>query len=298
MAELIELMDEGKIKKYFNMKYKYCFPGAVSHITQHATGKEPLFLEEADYLYMLHQMKEITNKFHFNMISFALMLNHVHLLIKFEFCNMVNAMQKLFQSYAIYFNKKYQRKGHVFCGSYRPALCLDENYIIASSLYMHLNPVKRDLVEDPEDYRWSSCALFLRDTNLKSFVDYRFVLNLLDSDISKARIIYKNLLDKFRMMNLGNVSEEPSVLDTIVKVLKNHDKKWLEMHGLMGDTDLEYKILELRRKGALRGPEKRSARKFLIEQLKSRGYCISDIAKKLNLSRQSVYSYLNTLPIT
>ena len=66
----------------------------------------------------------------------------------------------------------------------------------------------------------------------------------------------------------------------------------------MGDADLEYKIQELRQQGALKGPQERGSRKFLIEQLKSRGYSISDIAKKLSLSRQSVHSYLNVLPTT
>ena len=59
-AHYDELIRQGKLKRFFRAKQKLTAPDIVSHITQRAAGKAPLFLEEADYLFMLANMKDIT----------------------------------------------------------------------------------------------------------------------------------------------------------------------------------------------------------------------------------------------
>lgn len=291
MADIIELIEEGRVKRYFRARKKMCFEGAIGHITQRASGKEPLFIEESDYLYMLHLIKEISAKFKLYVLSFVLMLNHIHLLIKFKEADMSTYMKSLFEKYAIYFNNKYERKGHLFCGPFRSALCFDDNYLLAASLYIHFNPIKAQLFENPLDYRWSSCALFLNESEKDTFIDYKFVLGILDNDISKARIKYKELLEELKTKSIDNVLERPKALDSIVQMLKEKNETWFKEHGLLGDYDLEQKIQDLRQKKRLFHPEEFKARGFLIEQLKSRGFSISEIAQKLNLTRQTIYKY-------
>ncbi|MFA5389728.1 MAG: transposase, partial [Candidatus Omnitrophota bacterium] len=209
MADVIDLIEQGKVKRYFRTRDKYCFEGAISHITQHASGTEPLFLEDSDYLYMLHLLKETLGKFKCKVLSFALMPNHIHLLLKFLEANMPDLMKILLQRYAEYFNKKYQRRGHVFSGNYRSALCFDDRYLLAASLYVHMNPVKKGLVQNPADYRWSSCALFVNETEKETFVDYKFVLGALDDDILRAKAKYKDLLGKIDIDKINNAFEQP-----------------------------------------------------------------------------------------
>lgn len=289
MADIIELIEQGRIKRYFRSRNKYCFEGAVSHITQRAPGKEPLFLEESDYLYMLYLIKEIACKFKFMVLSFVLMLNHIHQLIKFSESNMHEAMKELYQRYAIYFNKKYARKGHVFCGAYRSALCFDDRYLLAASLYIHLNPVKAGLVKNPIDYRWSSCALFLSDIDKETFVDYKFILGILDNNICRARIKYKDLSEEIDINKMNNVLEHPEALETMVRMLKEINNGWCVEHSMPVDNDIEEQIAQLRRKGRLMDPQEIKARMFLVEQLKSRGFSVSEIAEKLNLTRQALH---------
>lgn len=293
MQDVIGLIEEGKIKRYFRARKKICFEGAIGHITQRASGKEPLFVEGSDYLYMLYLIKEISAKFKLHILSFALMLNHIHLLVKFKEAGMSVYMKNLFERYAKYFNNKYKRKGHLFCGPFRSALCFDESYLLAASLYIHFNPVKAGLVKDSIDYRWSSCALFLKELEKDTFIDYKFVLGILDSDISKARIKYKELLEELKIRKIDNILERPKALDFIVQILKEKNNGWLKEHGLLGDSDLEHKIQDLREKKRLFYPEELKARAFLIEQLKSRGFSVSEVAEKLNLTRQTIYRAAN-----
>jgi len=277
MQNAIELIESGKVKRCFRARKKLCFEGAIGHITQHASGKEPLFLEEPDYLYMLHLTKETSKRFKFDVLSFAFMPNHMHLLINFKEANMTLAMKNLFERYAKYFNKKYNRRGHVFCGAYRFALCFDEGYLIAASLYIHFNPVKSDLVENPADYRWSSCSLFLEETSRDSFVDYKFILRILDCDICSSKMKYKELLSKLKKERVQDVLEYPRV--------------WLILKEnlLSGDDYLAKKIEKLKTKKRLMYPKDIKARQFLIQQLKARGFSVSEIAQRLKISRQAIY---------
>lgn len=293
MEDMLDLIQEGKIKRYFRVKHKFSFEGAIAHITQHATGKELLFVEDLDYFYMLYLLKKMTRKFNFGILSFVLMPCHLHLLARIGARKMEEAMKYLFEKYAKFFNQKYERKGHVFCGPYRYALCLDENYILASSLYMHLNPVRSGLVANPVDYRWSSCALFLNQAEKEAFVDYNFVLKLLNPDINKAREQYKQLIEDMAVKDKINAMENDKALEFLRDDLRDilGTKKDVD---LLRMDDIERRVDSLKESKRLKNPEELKARKFLVEQLIARGYAVSDISHRLKLSRTSVYSILHS----
>ena len=73
MSKVARLIEEGRAEHHFRARKKLCFEGAIEHITQRASGKEPLFVEESDYLYVLHLMKEVSTKFKLHILSFVLM---------------------------------------------------------------------------------------------------------------------------------------------------------------------------------------------------------------------------------
>jgi len=183
----INIIAKGKIKRFFRAKRKLIYPHIVSHITQRAAGKEPSFLEDDDYLHMLGLLKEISEKQSLTVLSFCLMPNHVHLLLKTGEKNLDQAMRNLFSRYATWFNRKYERKGHLFGGPYRQAVCFDDAYLLAVSIYIHLNPVRARLEEDPAKYRWSSVKLYCRNDASAAFVKPDFILKLLSDDISESK---------------------------------------------------------------------------------------------------------------
>ena len=70
-------------------------------------------------------------------------------------------MKHLAGCYARYFNQKYMYQGHLFEGRYKSILVKDDTYFLQTSRYIHLNPVKAGMVENPEDYPWSSYRTML-----------------------------------------------------------------------------------------------------------------------------------------
>ena len=301
---VLDLIRQGKIKRYFRATRKLNAPNVVSHITQRAAGKEPLFMEDSDYLFMIGCLKKIADNYSLRVYAFCLMPNHVHLLLSPTESNLYDAMRDLFSRYAMKFNKKYERKGHLFGGPYRQAVCLDDSYLLAASLYIHLNPVKAGLATDPLAYRWSSCRLYYEDNAPKSFIDPDFILNLLSGNEIENKKKYRLLLKQGGELESAHVLEQEDAIEgfqiklasmfpSIFKMI-NKKKQIAKFLGidLTGMEELERQIETVEKEFSHSKPESRKAKKYLIEQLVARGYKRGEIAERLGVSRKTIYNIL------
>ncbi len=275
-----------------NPYQKIICAGYVYHIVQRATGKDILFLENRDYLYFLHILKETKLRFSFDIYCFCLMPNHLHLLVKINSANLSEGMKSLFTKYALYFNSKYKRKGHVFYSNYKAFLCLDDNYLITVSVYIHLNPYKARLVNPLVDYRWSSLSAYSKLPK-NTFINYEYVLGLLSCDLRKASLMYEEIMDKAYKLNINSVIEDNRATEKFSLMLFGKIRNFLKVKK-DSLNDIAVDIERVMSKKRLKHPHEFQARRYLIEQLKSRGYSIKDIACILNVSRQSIYNTLNT----
>jgi putative transposase len=299
----IDLIKTGRIKRYFRATKKLNVPRLVFHITQRAAGKEPLFVEDSDYLFMLWLMKEISASHSLKIYAFCLMPNHTHFLMSTTEQNLYDAMRDLFSRYAMKFNKKYERRGHLFGGPYRQAICLDDSYLLAASLYIHLNPVRAGLAADPLSYRWSSCRLYCSQRDRESFVDPNFVLGILPDDAGRKKR-YKVLMEKGMELISGHVLEKqdaienlrsriasafPSVFALVAKARQIAAQTEID---ILSTEEIQKLMIETKSDVRAPSPESRKAKKFLIEQLIARGYKRTEIAEQLGMSRKTVYNLL------
>jgi putative transposase len=214
-------------------------------------------------------------------------------------------MRDLFSRYAMWFNKKYERKGHLFGGPYRQAVCLDDGYLLAASVYIHLNPVKAGLVTTAEAYRWSSVRLYWDTAAPNAFVKPFFVLNTLSPHGEGAKAIYRDLLTRAAQVETGQVFEQEDVIDrfrlrlvslfpSVFRRMARHNRSASGANlDLLDMEALDEKIRILKEHDHPQGPETRLAKKFLVEQLIARGYKRAEIAERLGISRKSVYNILN-----
>lgn len=88
--------------------------------------------------------------------AYCLMTNHVHLLIREGAEGLASVIKSIAISYAIYFNKKYQRKGQLFQDRFKSEPVNDMAYFIQLIRYIHQNPIAAGLVRQAKDYTWSS----------------------------------------------------------------------------------------------------------------------------------------------
>jgi putative transposase len=284
---LLEKIRNQEIRGYLTTSRRIVFPGAVYHITQRAPGREIVFVEDGDYLKFLSELKKTVKRFKLELFCFSLLENHLHLLLQIKERNLSEAMQILFGKYATYFNYKYERKGHVFCGRFRSSLVNHDSYLLAASCYIHLNPFNAGLTEYFNKYRWSSLSLYTEDSK-RTFINHKKILNMIHGDLNIARKKYLELLRQSAKIKDGNFIDSKKVKRFVEKAKNKAVKFNKEI------SELDRMIEKFKENKRLKTPEEKKSRKYLIEQLISNGNSINEIAGLLHLSRQTIHTTLKS----
>lgn len=184
-------------------KNRIWYPGAMYHITGRGNRKADLFEEQSDYRFFLNQISEAKEKFPFTLHALCLMTNHFHFVLETEDVKPGRIMSKILSNYAGYFNYKYSFSGHVFEGRYKSSLIESDAYFLEISRYIHLNPVKANIVRDPLDYEYSSYPLFVsgdRERHRNS------IINQMEDIVDTSRILgaFGNDRGRYRMFVEGD----------------------------------------------------------------------------------------------
>jgi hypothetical protein len=108
-------------------------------------------------------------------------------------------MQRLLTSYTKYFNKKYDKTGHLFQGRYKSIICEKDSYLLELVRYIHLNPYRAGLVKKPMDWNWSSHSEYFGRTNRK-VVEVKEILGILSNDFKQAIKRYSEFIREGSLM--------------------------------------------------------------------------------------------------
>ena len=103
-------------------------------------------------------------------------------------------MQRLTGGYTQYFNRRHGLTGHLFQGRYKAILCDKDSYLLELTRYLHLNPVRGKMVQDPAKYPWTSYNSYLGKGQEKDWLEVRDVLAHFSSRDSTARNEYRNFV--------------------------------------------------------------------------------------------------------
>lgn len=132
-------------------------PNVPLHLIQRGNNRQACFFAEEDYLFYLEWLKDCAVKAGCVIHAYALMTNHVHLMLSSRTSGGAGAMMKVLgQRYVQYVNRTYRRSGTLWEGRFRSCLLQEENYLLACQRYIELNPVRAGMVVHPGEYRWSS----------------------------------------------------------------------------------------------------------------------------------------------
>lgn len=155
------------------------FPGAVFHVTARGNHRNDIFRDEEDFQVYCTFIQEALEHFEgkFDIYAYCLMNNHVHILIKTYDFHISNFFSRVHGIYARYFNKKYKYIGHLFQDRYHTELIESDEQMLSTSRYIHLNPIRANMVQRVEDYKWSSYSTilglkkekFIRSENILSY---------------------------------------------------------------------------------------------------------------------------------
>jgi len=151
------------------------FAGALYHVISRGNRRQVIFRDEGDYERYRRFLREYKKRYRVVFFAYALMPNHIHLLVEVRDVPLSRVMQALQFRYTRTFNVRYRKSGHLFQGRYKAILCERDAYLLELSAYLHLNPVRAGLVDDPMDYRWTSYGAYVKGEG-DELVDTGFVL--------------------------------------------------------------------------------------------------------------------------
>ncbi|MDO6355808.1 transposase [Caloramator sp. CAR-1] len=165
---------------------------SIYHIMCKSISDTDLFRCDADKKVFMGYIKKYQEKYEFKVYAYCLMTNHVHLIIDSNGFDISKIMHSINQCYAQYFNRRYQRKGHLFHDRFKSIIVKDERYLLTLSAYIHNNPMAiKEYRECPERYEYSSLSVYLGLAHDKfEILDEGFILGLFGSNVKKARESY------------------------------------------------------------------------------------------------------------
>ena len=134
------------------------FPGAFHHVFARGIEKRDIVADQDDRNELRRRILINLKRFNSSCLAWAFLPNHFHLLFQSESANLADFMRCLMSGYSIFFNRKYERSGHLFQNRYKSSVVDTERYLLELIRYIHLNPVRSGIVQSLEPlsrYQWT-----------------------------------------------------------------------------------------------------------------------------------------------
>lgn len=184
------------------------YSGAFYHVINQGNAGEKIFKSPSDKEKFLEYLQKTVNRFSLILHTYCLMGNHYHLLVETPKGNLGVAIQWLNVSYATYYNKKHQRRGHLFQGRFQALLIEADEYLKELSRYIHLNPVRVKLVAKPEEYSGSSYPAFLGKKVVPEWLETGRILRYFGKKEKEAIKKYKEFVEEIELKALENPNKK------------------------------------------------------------------------------------------
>ena len=115
-----------------------------------------IFLDDHDYQHFLFVLGDQVEDSAIECWNYCLMPNHYHLTLRPTKANLSEAVRRINSAYALWWNRRHQRVGHVFQGRFKCQIVQEQDYLLRLSRYIVMNPVRAGLTAAPDGWRWSS----------------------------------------------------------------------------------------------------------------------------------------------
>ena len=240
----------------------------VYHVILRGNDKQDIFLEEQDYNKFIKEIVKTKEKYKYELYVYCMMTNHIHLIIYDPNDKLSKILQSISISYTSYFNKKYERVGHLFQNRFLSKNVETSEYLKNVCRYIHKNPVKSG-IDRLKEYKWSS---YLEYINEEKIIDSKQILTLFGNSKTEA-------INNFIAFHQNTIQEE--IIDFLEYEIT--DK-------LNDEQALKYiiKILEIRNIKELKDFSKEKIKKHLKRLEGIKGISNLQIARITGLSRRII----------
>lgn len=178
-------------------------PGGCYHVILRGNHREPLFGHPEDRRILNYIVEDAIDRYGARIHAFCWMTNHLHALMQISDRPLGRVVQVIAQRYSRYRHQRLHTCGHLFERRHRAKLVDVDAYFLTLLRYIHLNPVKARLVDDPAYYPWSSHRAFIGKETIP-WLTTTFALSLFSNDPAHARAAYR----RFMLEPVGDDEED------------------------------------------------------------------------------------------
>ena len=164
--------------------------GGVYHVTSRGDRRENIYFCDADRRAWLELLGKVCERFNWMCHAWCQMSNHYHIVVETVEGNLSQGMRQLNGVYTQHINSAYQRVGHVFQGRYKSILVEKESYLLELARYVVLNPVRAGIVDDPQQWSWSSYAAMTGEKQAPPWLQTDWILGQFDRNRGQAVMGY------------------------------------------------------------------------------------------------------------
>ncbi len=126
-------------------------PGALQHIIIRGIERQKIFRDDDDRAAFLNRLARVLTDSGTPCYAWALLPNHAHFLLETGRVPLATVMRRLLTGYAVTFNLRHRRHGPLFQNRYKSILCERESYLLELVRYIHLNPLRAQLIHDLDE---------------------------------------------------------------------------------------------------------------------------------------------------
>ena len=226
-------------------------PASIHHIIIRGIEGSPLFRRSTDYENFLARFAARLSDTSTTCYAWALMKNHVHLLIRSGLVPISTLMRRLLTGYALQFNRRYSRSGHLFQNRYKSFLCEEHSYLLELIRYIHLNPVRAGVTKDMvelEKFPWCGHGALL-GVQRREWQDTAFVLSLFNKQKAVAKRRYAAFVEKGIALGrrpdlTGGGLIRSAGGWTAVQALGSRRERFASDERILGSSDFVRKVLK------------------------------------------------------
>jgi putative transposase len=157
-----------------------------------------VFDDNDDRDFFMERLGEVVSDSDTQCFAWALIPNHFHLLLKTGTTPISTVMKRLLTGYAMHYNRRHKRHGHLFQNRYKSILCQEDSYLLELTRYVHLNPIRAKLVPDIKglgSHPYSGHSVLMGRVTAE-WQNTKYVLGLFGDKVSVARLRYLEFVKK------------------------------------------------------------------------------------------------------
>lgn len=171
-------------------------PGLLHHVIVRGIDKTPVFLDDQDREEFVSRFGRLLAETQTDCLAWALLDSHFHLLLQPNSTRLSHFMRRLLTGYAVVFNRRHKRIGHLFQNRYKSIVCDGDAYLLELVRYIHLNPLRARIVstlDSLEAYLWSGHRELLGKT-VRALIAEDQVLPFFTMQRNAARQQYRQFI--------------------------------------------------------------------------------------------------------